>query len=123
MKYIPIYEIEGIVEKGEGLASRLFQLPTANVYVLAEKAPETGVYIGHATWKGQEWPSLICVNEDQKRKIEVHLFDVEAHLTGDQINVRIKEKISDFVPWESEDQMRQKIHADAARARILLEIK
>lgn len=112
--------IHGTVIKGQGLAGKMFGTPTANLELQAPLDIPTGVYIGRTSYKGAAMPSVICYGTDNNRKFEVHLLGFSGDLLGETLSVEIGDKVSDLIPWESEEKMREKIFDDVRKAQILL---
>ncbi len=112
--------LTGRVERGEGIATSL-GCPTANIAVEhGVIIPALGVYTGETIFEGQNFPSVVCVNDGRtgiNLKLEVHLLDVCKDLTGKFLSVRLLEKARDLVPWEGDEQMRMLITQDLDKAR------
>lgn len=107
------FSIDGIVEKGEGVAGKVFDTPTANITTQTQ-IPE-GIYVGHAYVDAVQHNALICIR--QNKPTEIHLLDWDGNLYGKHVECRLVERISPIIPWESEAQMREKIQQDVVLAR------
>ena len=104
--------IKGKVIKGGGKA-RSYGVPTANLDVIPEGLPE-GIYVGSAVLaSGEKHPCVISWS----RILEVHLLDWSDDLYGQELTVHVDERISDFVAFESDEQMKIKILSDIKKAR------
>ena len=113
--------LDGRVERGEGMASKL-GCPTANIAVeQGAIIPALGVYVGEAEFNGRLYPSLICINDGRtgsNLKMEVHLLnenDLDLH--GKYLHVVLLEKLRDLVPFVDDEQMRLLIADDLTRAQ------
>lgn len=112
--------VRGTVVRGKGQAGKIFGTPTANLELAAPLSIPIGVYIGRTSYKGSALPSVICYGSDGDNKFEVHLIGVDMNLLGETLSVEIGDKVSDLVPWESEEKMRAKIYSDIQKAQALL---
>lgn len=110
----------GVVIKGEGTAGKVFGTPTANLALEEAISLPFGVYIGRTSLDGSVYPSVICYGAGSKHKFEVHLLGTTQELVGRTLSVEIGDKVSDLIPWESEEVMRAKIYDDISKAQALL---
>jgi riboflavin kinase/FMN adenylyltransferase len=87
--------LRGLVWRGEG-RGRTIGVPTANMQTVQRKYPRVGVYATRTLWRGKHYPSVSNVGynptfkgdaDDLPLKIETHLFDFEADMYGDEIQV------------------------------------
>lgn len=109
--------VSGQVVRGLGMAGKTLGCPTANLKLDFPAALGHGVYVGVATLGDQRYPAAICFGADGKQKFEVHLLDQDMDLLYENMEVDVGQKISELVPWESEEQMRNKVQNDIALAR------
>ncbi len=113
-------ELNGRVEKGEGMASRL-GCPTANIAVeQGAVIPALGVYIGETELEGKRFPSLVCINDGRtglNLKMEVHfLNEKDLDLVGKRLHIILLEKLRDLIPFPGEQEMMRMIADDLAKA-------
>lgn len=101
----------GIVGKGEGAAFRDYHVSTANLSFKNPPVLDRGVYAAVTQYNGKDYESIICYGADEE-KFEVHLFDFEKEIYGEELCVTIIKKVSEIIPWESRERMRQKIIHD-----------
>lgn len=112
-------QITGIVQCGNGDAGRLYELPTANlIFVSTELAP--GIYTGKVKTEHGIFDSVVCYGVEPG-KLEAHLFDFTGNLYDQSITVEIIERVASLTSFISVEQMKRKIHADAATARLCLQ--
>lgn len=87
--------LRGLVWRGEG-RGRTIGVPTANLRTENRKYPRTGVYATRTHWRGKRFDSISNVGYnptfkgdglDLPLKIETHLFDFDADMYGDEIEV------------------------------------
>ncbi|MBT3602727.1 MAG: hypothetical protein HN521_06630 [Candidatus Latescibacteria bacterium] len=106
-------KVRGVVEKGQGIALRDYDVPTANLAVEGKLQLETGVYAALTEYKEKKYESIVCYGTgDDGNKFEVHLFDFDQYIYGDTLDVELLEKVSEIIPWHSKERMRQKIVHD-----------
>ena len=117
--------VHGIVVKGSGTAGKVFSVPTANLVFDVAPNIAAGVYAGLvsiASHKKNALPAAICVGADGKNKFEVHILDFDGNLVGTTLDVEVLDRVSDIVPWESEEQMRKKIQNDLVIVRNFIKM-
>lgn len=113
----------GVVTEGEGIAFRDFDVPTANLSFEEEVNVEPGVYAALTEYRGKEYESVLCYGVGEPPKFEVHLFDFNDKIYGETLKVGIVEKVSEVIPWDSKERMRQKIIHDLELVRALFKRK
>lgn len=119
--------IQGPVIRGRG-ASREFGFPTANIrYIPATEASfETGVWTAYAHTNGQKRPAVAIVGvwkqPDGSPSVEVHIFDFDADLYDQLVEVELIERFKGLTVCPSFEALKQQILADATEARRLLGI-
>ncbi|MCR4311909.1 MAG: riboflavin kinase [Candidatus Uhrbacteria bacterium] len=107
--------IIGRVMKGEGVAGKLYGVPTANLDAMVMK--EHGVYAARVRFDAQQFDGVVCI---QPGKTEVHLLDYKGNLYGRELRVELLEKVSDFTAFRDEASMRDKIQSDVDLVRTFL---
>lgn len=112
--------VRGTVQRGRGIAGRLFATPTANLELASPIALAAGVYTAHVFYDGQSFPAAFYIGPEGK--CEVHLFNFAKDITNATLEVTIAEPVSGYVPWKSEEQMREKIKSDLAKVRAALNL-
>jgi len=119
------YEIEGSVVRGEG-RGRTLDYPTANLDVPGRKLiPGNGVYA--VRWKrGSELTGgLVNIGvrptfDGRQRTLEIHLFDFQGSLYGEQVRIQFIEKIRDEKKFASGRSLTVQMKQDEETARRLL---
>jgi len=92
------YSLFGIVERGEQIG-RTIGFPTANINIQNELLPPNGVYAVHVRLDGNLIRGIAnlgvrpTVNDKKQHKLEVHLFDFEQEIYGQEIEVIMGEYI------------------------------
>lgn len=111
--------IIGRVIKGEGIAGREYGTPTANLDV-ADLSLDFGVYAAIVKYQKQQFGATVCYGVGEPAKFEVHLHDFSGDLLGQKLKIKIIEKVSELVDWQSTEQMRQKILHDIKMSQKVL---
>ena len=109
----------GKVVTGDGVAGRDLGTPTANLD-LSKVDLEPGVYAAEAYLQGEKHDSIVCYGIGEPPKFEVHLFNFDEDIIGEELEVEIVEQVGELVPWSSVERMRQKILHDIELAGEVL---
>ena len=107
----------GQVVKGQGFATLIFGLPTANLEFDEAITLGAGVYSGYTTVGQDRYPSVIYIGPQGSEKFEAHLFGFSGQLYGQTLDIEILKLVSQHVAWEDEDQMKTKVLKDVQLAR------
>lgn len=115
------YAIEGPVVEGFRRGATL-GFPTANVRSLNVIVPRTGVYAIEATWRDRVYPGVANVGYNptfgnEQLSVEAHLFDFEADLYGETLQVAFVRRIRDERQFRSVDELAAQIACDVQTAR------
>jgi riboflavin kinase / FMN adenylyltransferase len=108
--------IKGIVQQGQRRA-REFGYPTANIPLdNFERTP--GTYAAHVTMNGSMYTAAVYISKrNGSWMCEVHLIDQDIELYGKEMSVELLSHISEIDPFESTEQMQQKIDNDMTNVR------
>ncbi len=119
------YAIKGVVSKGQQLG-RTIDFPTANIVLPNYKMPISGVFavlVTHPNFGVLNGVANIgtrpTVNGVENR-LEVHLFDFDKDVYGDELEVAFVEKIRSEQKFDSFDLLKQQIERDAVKAKRIL---
>lgn len=119
--------IRGVVAHGDA-RGRTIGFPTANVALGRHLEPARGVYAVTARLADGRVVNGVAnigrrptVAEGAISRVEVHLFDFEAYLYGQDIAVSLHHFIRDERKFESFDALRVQIAQDTETARALLD--
>ncbi len=119
------YSIRGRVVQGQQLG-RTLGAPTANVHLHRFRSPLSGVFVVTTTLANGDVVSGVAnvgvrptVCGDTKPILEVHLFDRNDDLYGQQICVEFKHKLREEQRFDSVEALRLQIHQDIRQARAL----
>ncbi len=134
------YSVVGEVKKGAGRGERI-GFPTANMHVLKELIPKTGVYavyvkrgkrfykgvmnIGfrptfNSTDDGDGSHQSILAGEKRPLTIEVHILDLKENLYGELVETFFVERLRREEAFKSSALLTEKIKEDVSRAEEIL---
>ena len=121
------FSIDGKVVHGEK-NGRTIGFPTANLILNRLKSPVDGVFAVKVHHRDLEYKGVANVGtrptlEGKRLQLEVHLFDVDKDLYGQQISVELVHKIRDEIKFDSFETLHKQIKIDAQQARELLSDK
>ncbi len=117
------YSISGRIAHGDKLA-RTIGMPTANIWLKRQVSPVSGVFtvdiagIGNRAYKGVANIGTRPTVGGERQQLEVHIFDFEGDLYGQQIEVILKQRLRDEEKFESFDALKQQIEIDVRQARV-----
>jgi len=116
----------GQVVKGEA-RGRLLGYPTANLMLLADHIiPKRGVYTVWADFKGELVGGMMNIglkptfHDRYETTVEVHFFDFNRDLYGQEISVYIVERLRDERKFTGIDDLKEQLLKDAHHARQIL---
>jgi len=122
------YTVLGTVVEGQKLGRQL-GFPTANLRVHNEQLPPSGVYAVTAR-RSDSGPfagvgnlgtrPTVDASRDAKRRLEVHLFDFDADLYGEDIEVRFVRFLRGEQKFDGIEALRAQISADAEAAKLAI---
>lgn len=119
------YSIHGKVSHGRKLG-RTIGFPTANIPLKRQVSPVHGVYVVAAHHQsGQTLTGVANIGNRPtvngvRQQLEVHFFDYQGDLYGQQLEVVLLKKLRDEQKFESFDALKQQIEFDAQAARAWL---
>ncbi len=118
--------IRGVVVKGEQRGRQL-GFPTANLQVLEGLLmPKRGVYAVWAWIGNQKVFGMMNIgmkptfHEEYELTVEVHFFNFQGDLYGEEIIVYLEEKIRDECKFASKEELIKQLELDADRAQHYL---
>lgn len=122
------YEFSGEVVRGNGIGKTI-GTPTANIKLNSNEKiiPLDGVYAVVCQIKDTNYKGIMnigfkpTVDEDQKRTVEIHLFDYEKDIYGQDLRTKVIERIRDEVKFNSLKELKSQILKDNEKAKIILE--
>ena len=121
------FTLLGTVTEGNHLGRQL-GFPTANLRTHNEQFPPDGVYAVRAWHEKKEYGGVVNIGvrptlEQTKgeRILEIHLFDFDQDIYGDEVEVSFLEYLRPEKKFDSLVNLRQQISRDAANAREIYE--
>ncbi|RBP34479.1 riboflavin kinase/FMN adenylyltransferase [Oceanihabitans sediminis] len=117
------FMLKGTVVKGKGLGGTL-GFPTANIQVDEDYKliPKQGVYIVSATHKEQKLFGMMnigttpTVSNKSKETIEVHFFDFNQDIYGEEVSIEFLTRIRDEQKFDSVEELKNQINQDKIEA-------
>jgi len=122
------YEFSGEVIHGNGIGKTI-GTPTANIKLNSNEKiiPLDGVYAVICQIKDANYKGIMnigfkpTVDEGKKRTVEIHLFDYEKDIYGQDLRTKVIERIRDEVKFNSLKELKSQILKDNEKAKIVLE--
>jgi riboflavin kinase/FMN adenylyltransferase len=118
------YNLSGLVIHGNDRGVRL-GFPTANIAPDKELVPARGVYAVRVLRAGKRYDGVLNIGfnptfDDQKRSIEVYIFDFDENIYGESIEVLFVERLRDEVRFDSPEKLIAQVNRDIEQAREIL---
>ena len=117
------YTILGTVKMGEKLGRKL-GFPTANLSAHSEQFPPDGVYVAEARLAGALYHGVANLGYrptvsagKPERLLELHLFDLNRDIYGEEIEVRFLRYLRPEQKFENVEALAAQIARDVAQAR------
>jgi riboflavin kinase/FMN adenylyltransferase len=121
------FTILGTVTEGRQLGRRL-GFPTANLRAHNELFPPNGVYAAKAWFRDNEYGGVVNIgvrptieNETGERILELHLFDFEQQIYGEDVEVAFLAYLRPEHKFSGVDELQNQIQRDAETARRVYE--
>jgi riboflavin kinase/FMN adenylyltransferase len=121
------YTILGTVTRGDGLGKKI-GFPTANLSAHSEQFPPNGVYLAEAWLDGVLHHGVVnlgyrpTVSHESNRVLEIHLFDFNQDIYGQDVEVRFVQYLRSEKKFESIDALVRQIDLDVRQARQLCRV-
>ncbi|MDA3896554.1 MAG: bifunctional riboflavin kinase/FAD synthetase [Desulfobacteraceae bacterium] len=119
------YQIRGKVQSGRNRGGRLLGFPTANINIVDELCPKTGVYAVTVNCRDGHFKGVANIGysptfDDHVFTIEVHLLDFDNDIYGQDIRVDFIKRIRDEKKFSNIDELSQQIQKDIDSGRKIL---
>ena len=121
------YTILGTVKRGAQLGRQL-GFPTANLSAHSEQFPPNGVYVAEARLGKEVFRSVANLGfrptisgGKAERLLELHLFDLDRDIYGQDVEVRFTHYLRAEQKFESLDALKAQITRDVAEARAAVD--
>jgi riboflavin kinase/FMN adenylyltransferase len=122
------FTILGTVTEGRQLGRRL-GFPTANLRAHNELFPPNGVYAAKAWFRENDYGGVVNIgvrptieNETGERILELHLFDFDQQIYGEDVEVAFLEYLRPEHKFSGVEELQAQIQRDAEKARQVWEI-
>lgn len=121
-----LYHFSGKVVKGDGIGSKI-GFPTANVET--DKLlliPKQGVFAVKVLLNKSWYNGMMnigkrpTVSDKGERKVEIHLFEFEDNLYGQELNVYLIDHIRDEKNFKSIDELKEQLYEDEKLCKTIL---
>jgi len=117
------YSITGRVGHGRKLG-RTIGVPTANLFLKRRVSPVSGVFvvtisgINNNIYQGVANIGTRPTVEGERQQLEVHVFDFEGNLYGEQLEVILEKKLRGEVKFDSFTELKNQIDKDIQDAKL-----
>ncbi|MCM8534904.1 MAG: riboflavin biosynthesis protein RibF [Lentisphaeraceae bacterium] len=120
------YSVIGKTIKGQGIASKTLNHPTANVDVNGQCLPLAGVFIVSVKINDQSklFPAVCNIGTkptfndgEESVKVEVHLLDFSGDLYGSEIEIFFEEFVRSEQKFANVEELKEQICKDVTKAR------
>ena len=115
--------------KRAGQLGRTLGFPTANLSAHNEQFPPNGVYVAEARLEGALHHGVInlgyrptVATAQPERMLELHIFDLEGEIYGQDVEVRFLQYLRPEKKFESVEGLAAQIANDVKQARQLLTV-
>lgn len=112
------YMLSGVVTRGRGIGRDL-GFATANIHIEQQYKliPKEGVYVVRTHYKGRLLYGMMNIGfnptvQGRKRTIEVHLFDFNEDLYGEDLSVELLERLRDEQKFDSIEGLKLQLKND-----------
>lgn len=112
------YMLTGDVKKGKGLGRQL-NFPTANLFIVEKYKliPKNGVYVVKSILNDKLYYGMMNIGfnptvDGSSKSIEIHFFDFNSDLYGENIQVDILERIRDEHKFDSLEELKTQLLKD-----------
>ena len=121
------YQICGTVVKGKNRGARLLGFPTANLKVIDDLTPKTGVYAVTVFIKDKSCYGVTNIGYNPTFgngvfSVEVHVLDFSGDLLTKTIRVNFIKRLREEKTFKSADALSKQIGLDIAQARELFNL-
>ncbi|UTF49809.1 bifunctional riboflavin kinase/FAD synthetase [Desulfomicrobium sp. ZS1] len=119
------YRVTGTVVHGQNRGGRLLGFPTANVHLVDELFPKTGVYCCWAEFDGEIHQAVANIGfnptfGNDVLSVEVHVMDFSADLYERTLKVHFVQRLRGERKFSGLDELKAQIGKDVALARTIL---
>ena len=119
------YQIRGTVETGRNRGGKLLGFPTANIKLVDELCPKSGVYAVNVIYDDRTYMGVANIGysptfDDHIYTVEVHILDFNENIYGKTIRVNFMHRIRDEKKFSGIQELSEQINRDIRKSRMLL---
>ncbi|MBU1002719.1 MAG: bifunctional riboflavin kinase/FAD synthetase [Proteobacteria bacterium] len=119
------YTVKGEVQHGANRGGKLLGFPTANLKLIDELFPATGVYAVWATHEGRTMPAVANIGYNPTfgnaaLSVEVHILDFDKDIYGRELRVQFVQRLRSEKKFEGIDELKTQIGHDIELGRTIL---
>lgn len=119
------YQIRGRVVTGRDRGGKLLGIPTANITLNDELCPKTGIYAVTGECRNKPFKGVANIGysptfENHEFTVEVHIFDFNADIYGEKVQVNFIKRIRDEIKFSNIAELIDQIKKDIVAAREIL---
>lgn len=119
------YTIEGIIEHGQDRGGKLLGFPTANLRLIDELFPATGVYACWATHNLVTMPAVANIGYNptfgnDTLSVEVHMLDFNKAIYGEKLRVQFVQRLRSERKFSGLEELVAQITRDCDLGRTIL---
>lgn len=119
------YQIRGTVITGLNRGGELLGFPTANINLIDELCPKTGIYAVTVTYGGKLFKGVANIGysptfDDKGFAVEVHILDFNDDIYGQKIFINFVKRIRDEIKFTDIADLIDQINKDIVEAREIL---
>lgn len=119
------YQVFGTVVEGHKRGGKLLGIPTANLNLIDELVPKTGVYAVIAELENKKYKAVANVGYNptfgnEVLSVEVHLIDFNKDIYGHNLKVHFIDRIRAEKKFSGIDELKDQILKDIKTAREIL---
>lgn len=122
------FQFVGEVVHGEHLGTKI-GFPTANITLLNKHQiiPIRGAYAVFINYAGKRWRGMMnigirpTVSDAEELKIEIHIFDFDAQIYGEQLRIEVIERLRGEYEFGSIDELKNQLADDKLKSITILD--
>ncbi len=121
------YQIRGRVAEGRDRGGKLLGFPTANIELVDELCPKTGIYAVTVEVRQEKYKGVANIGysptfDDHLFTVEVYILDFDEKIYGEKIRINFIQRLRDEEKFSSLAELSAQIRKDVERARELVSL-
>ncbi len=119
------YQVKGTVKEGKKRGGPLLGVPTANLKLVDELSPKTGVYavwaeVNDHLYKGMANLGYNPTFGQEALSMEIHILDFDQNIYGQDLKVHFVERIRDERKFSDVEDLKSQIFKDIEQGKEIL---